>query len=80
MIRVQVRPGETLESALKRFKRQCNYAGIFRLAKRHSFYEKPSERRRREARERQRNIMRSLRKAMKAQERARARAKQLGRI
>mgnify|MGYP002044085388 CR=1 FL=1 len=32
MIRVQVRPNEPLEAALRRFKRQCNYAGIFRLA------------------------------------------------
>ncbi len=75
MIRVQLRPGESLESALKRFKRQCNYAGIFRLAKRASYYEKPSERRRREERERQRNILRSMRKALKAQERSKARAR-----
>jgi len=75
MIRVQVRPGESLEGALRRFKRQCNYAGIFRLTKRSKFYEKPSQKRRREARERQRNILRSIRKAMKAQVRTRSRAR-----
>ena len=32
-IRVQVRPNESLEAALRRFKRQCNYGGIFRMAK-----------------------------------------------
>lgn len=66
MIRVQVRPNEPLETALRRFKRQCNYAGIFRLAKKASVYEKPSERRRREARERVRNVQRALRKALQS--------------
>ncbi|HHI80446.1 MAG TPA: 30S ribosomal protein S21 [Planctomycetes bacterium] len=62
MIKVQVRPNENLEAALRRFKRQCNFAGIFRLAKRATVYEKPSEKRRREERERIRNIQRSVRK------------------
>lgn len=66
MIRVQVRPNEPLEGALRRFKRQCNYAGIFRLAKKSAVYEKPSEKRRRERRERVRNIQRSIRKMMQA--------------
>jgi len=63
MIRVQLRPNEPLESALRRFKRQCNYAGIFRSAKKYSFYEKRSDKHRREARERIRNIQRAARKA-----------------
>ena len=50
MIRVQVRPNEPLEAALRRFKRQCNYAGIFRLAKKHAYHEKSSDKRRREER------------------------------
>ena len=62
MIRVQVRPNEPLEAALRRFKRQCNYAGIFRLAKKHAFHEKSSDKRRREGRERDRNIMMAERK------------------
>ena len=62
MIKVTVRPNEPLESALRRFKRQCNYAGIFRLAKKYSFFEKRSDRNRREERERIRNIQRALRK------------------
>ena len=64
MIRIQVRPNEPLETALRRFKRQCNYAGIFRLAKKAAVYEKPSEKRRREARERVRNVQRAQRKMM----------------
>jgi small subunit ribosomal protein S21 len=66
MIRIQVRPNEPLESALRRFKRQCNYAGIFRLAKKYTYYEKRSDKRRREERERIRNIQRALRKAIRA--------------
>jgi small subunit ribosomal protein S21 len=57
MIRVQVRPNEPLEAALRRFKRQCNYSGIFRLAKKYAYHEKRSDRRRREERERLRNIV-----------------------
>jgi small subunit ribosomal protein S21 len=62
MIRVQVRPNEPLEAALRRFKRQCNYAGIFRLAKKHAYHEKSSDKKRREGRERLRNIMMAERK------------------
>lgn len=62
MIRVQVRPNEPLEAALRRFKRQCNYAGIFRLAKKHAYHEKASDKRRREERERMRNIVMAERK------------------
>lgn len=62
MIRVQVRPNEPLEAALRRFKRQCNYAGIFRLAKKYAYHEKASDRNRREERERLRNIQRAERK------------------
>ena len=62
MIRVQVRPNEPLEAALRRFKRQCNYAGIFRLAKKHAYHEKSSDKKRREERERLRNILMAERK------------------
>lgn len=62
MIRVQVRPNEPLEAALRRFKRQCNYAGIFRLAKKYAYHEKSSDKRRREERERIRNIVIAERK------------------
>ena len=62
MIRVQVRPNEPLEAALRRFKRQCNYAGIFRLAKKYAYHEKRSDKRRREERERVRNIVMAERK------------------
>ncbi|MFT5287575.1 MAG: small subunit ribosomal protein S21 [Planctomycetota bacterium] len=62
-IKVQVRPNESLEAALRRFKRQCNYGGIFRLAKAYKWHEKRSDRRRRERRERIRTILKSARRA-----------------
>lgn len=62
MIKVQVRSNESLEAALRRFKRQCNYSGIFRLAKAHTWHEKRSDKRRRERRERLRIIQKATRK------------------
>jgi small subunit ribosomal protein S21 len=75
MIRVQLRPNEPLESALRRFKRQCNYAGIFRSAKKYASFEKRSDKRRREARERIRNIQRALRKTQGRDRTLRVRAR-----
>ena len=46
---VKVRDNEPLESALKRFKRKCEKAGVLSEAKRRQHYEKPSERRKRKA-------------------------------
>lgn len=60
-IKVQVRANESLEAALRRFKRQCNYGGVFRLAKANSWHEKRSDQRRRERRERIRTIQRATR-------------------
>lgn len=62
MIRVQVRPSEPLEAALRRFKRQCNFAGIFRLAKKYNYHEKRSDKARRERRERLRTMQRAERR------------------
>ncbi|MFM7296136.1 MAG: 30S ribosomal protein S21, partial [Planctomycetota bacterium] len=41
-IKVLVRQNESLEAALRRFKRQCNYSGVFRLAKAKTWHEKRS--------------------------------------
>ena len=62
MIKVAVRSNESLEAALRRFKRQCNYGGVFRMAKAHSWHEKRSDKRRRERRERLRTIQKATRK------------------
>ncbi len=62
-IKVQVRPNESLEAAMRRFKRQCNYGGIFRMAKANTWHEKRSDKRRRERRERIRTILKAARRS-----------------
>jgi len=44
---VQIRDNESLENALKRFKRSLQQHGVLEEARRHERYEKPSDRRRR---------------------------------
>jgi small subunit ribosomal protein S21 len=48
LAQVQVRPNESIDSALKRFKKLLEQSGILQEYKRHTHYEKPSERRRRQ--------------------------------
>ncbi|MHC4777313.1 MAG: 30S ribosomal protein S21 [Planctomycetota bacterium] len=60
MPKIQVRVGEPLEKALRRFKRVCSTEGIFSDEKRNRFYEKPSDHRRRAANEKKRNIRKAL--------------------
>ena len=56
MAEVLVQDGETLESALRRFKRKVQQEDIIKEIKRHSFYLKPGEKRRtKEALARKRN-------------------------
>lgn len=62
MIRVQVKEGEPLEKTLRRLRKICNNEGVTRGIKRVSYYEKPSERRRRKSRER----LKTIRLAMRA--------------
>ena len=50
MIRVEARPGESLDKTLRRFKKQCEKEGLTKDIKKTSYYEKPSERRRRKMR------------------------------
>ena len=56
MIKVVRERSENIESLLRRFKRKCNREGLSRDIKRKSYYEKPTERRRRKERERERAI------------------------
>ncbi len=56
MAEVTVQDGETLESALRRFKRKVQQEDIIKEIKRHSFYLKPGEKKRtKEALARKRN-------------------------
>jgi len=50
MIKVKARSNESVEMMLRRFKKMCEKEGLNRDVKRNSYYEKPSERRRRRQR------------------------------
>jgi small subunit ribosomal protein S21 len=49
MAEVVIQDGETLESALRRFKRKVQQEDIIKEVKRHSFYLKPGEKKRTKA-------------------------------
>ena len=50
MIKVKARGNESLDQMLRRFKKMCEKEGLTKEIKRTSYYEKPSERRRRRLR------------------------------
>ena len=50
MSRIELRGNESLEKALRRFKRNIEREGILRLLKEREHYEKPSERKRKKRR------------------------------
>jgi small subunit ribosomal protein S21 len=49
LTKVVVEPDESFESALKRFKKQCETAGLLSEVKKRQHFEKPSARRKRKA-------------------------------
>ncbi|MBO8128549.1 MAG: 30S ribosomal protein S21 [Peptococcaceae bacterium] len=49
MAEVRVGKNESLDSALRRFKRTCQKAGVFAEARKHEHYEKPSVKRKKKA-------------------------------
>ena len=61
MAKIELKPDEDLRDALKRFKKVCDHEGILSGSRRRNFYEKPSDKRRREATERLKNIRRAER-------------------
>ena len=50
MIKVKAKGNESVQQMMKRFKKMCEKEGLTRDIKRNSYYEKPSERRRRRIR------------------------------
>jgi small subunit ribosomal protein S21 len=61
---VQLQDGETLESALRRFKRKVLQEDVVRDIKRHAYYLKPGEKRRvKSALARKRNRKKRIREA-----------------
>jgi small subunit ribosomal protein S21 len=58
---VRVKEGESFDSALKRFKKKCEKAGILSDLRRHQHFEKPSDRRKRKINAaRRKNLQRRL--------------------
>ncbi|MCW5765847.1 MAG: 30S ribosomal protein S21 [Phycisphaeraceae bacterium] len=60
-IRVKARGGESTDQMLRRFKKLCEKEGLTKDIKRKEYYEKPSERRRRDMRK---GIARRIREAL----------------
>jgi small subunit ribosomal protein S21 len=57
MIRVEARSGEPLEKTLRRFKKRCEKEGLTKDIKKNLYYDKPSERRRRESRKLEKRLL-----------------------
>ena len=49
-IKIKCRGNESVEQMLRRFKKMCEKEGLTKQIKRNAYYEKPSERRRRQIR------------------------------
>lgn len=61
---IRVKENESFESALKRFKKKCEKAGILADVRKHQHFEKPSERRKRK----ENNARRKMQAAMRSQD------------
>ncbi len=49
MAEIKIRDNESLDNALKRFKRQCSKAGVIAEVRKREAYEKPSVRRKKKS-------------------------------
>ena len=59
VVKLRVRAGESIQDAVRRFRKLCERSGLRKEMRRKAYYEKPSERRRREE-------LKRLRKALQA--------------
>ena len=66
MPNVRVKENEPFETALRRFKRGCEKAGILSEVKRRRFYEKPSEQRKRQLAQARKKMLRKMSKQRRA--------------
>jgi small subunit ribosomal protein S21 len=57
---VKVREDESLENALRRFKRKCEKSGVLTELKKRQHYEKPSVRRKRKAMAARKKLLKRL--------------------
>ena len=60
MTKVIVEPDESFESALKRFKKSCEKAGLLSEFKKRQHYEKPSAKRKRKMIQARKKMLRKL--------------------
>lgn len=60
MIKIRLRPGESLQAAVRRFRRLCERSGLPREIRKRAYYQKPSEQNRRAK-------LRAIKKAKKAE-------------
>jgi len=57
VVKLRVRSGESIQEAVRRFRKLCERSGLRKEMRRKAYYEKPSERRRREARKLEKRIL-----------------------
>ena len=62
MASVKVEEGESIDRALKRFKRECERDGILREWKRRAYYEKPAIQKKNKKKAAERRRLKKLRK------------------
>ena len=62
MVGIRVREGESIEEALRRFKRECERNGIMQEIKKREYYESPSVRRKKKQAEVRRKMRRKMMK------------------
>ena len=58
MIKIRARDNESIDQMLRRFKKICEKEGLTRDIKRTSYYEKPSEKKRRKERKSVKRVLR----------------------
>ena len=59
---IKVRENESFDNALKRFKKQCEKAGILSEVRKREYYEKPSVKRKRKALAARKRMLKKMRK------------------
>lgn len=69
MAKIIVDENEPIDGALRRFKKECQKAGILSEVRRRKFYEKPSEKRKRKAEAAARKMRRRLARMRRRMER-----------
>ena len=61
MVKVTAKgPHESVQKLIRRFKKACESAGVMREIKRKAYFEKPSDKRRKERRRRKREAQKQL--------------------